>query len=604
MKTTFLKLMDLLTPRERRNALLLFGMMLVMGLIETISVVSIMPFIAVAANPEVIHSNQYLDTIFNSLGFTSTHSFLLFLGLVVFVLVVGSLGFKALTIWAMARYTHMRNYSLSSRLLSGYLHRPYSFFLNRHSADLGKTVLSEVEQVINNILLPSLQFVANVIVAVFLVLLLFIADPLAAFFAVVVLGGMYTLTYIALRKYLRRIGVERLNANQQRYQIAQEAFGGIKEVKVIGLEDSYIRSFRKPAMRYARCEASGHVINIIPASILQGLVFGGMIILLLSLMVARGGDISAVLPLIALYAFSGVRLMPAMQQIYSALARLRFAGPALDSLYSDMVETELTGSVTDTAGDSKMHNHIRLHNMLELDHVDYTYPKAEHPSLHNLTLCIPAKTTVAFVGSTGAGKTTVVDMILGLLEPQHGELRVDGTAIIGMAVRAWQNNIGYVPQHIFLTDDTVTANIAFGIQAENVDHKAVERAARAANLHNFVIEGMPKGYATFVGERGVRLSGGQRQRIGIARALYNNPDVLVLDEATSALDNLTEKAVMEAVHNLGHRKTIIMIAHRLSTVRECDNIFMLESGQLVAHGTYNELIENCNGFRSMAGYQE
>ena len=230
----------------------------------------------------------------------------------------------------------------------------------------------------------------------------------------------------------------------------------------------------------------------------------------------------------------------------------------------------------------------------------FSYPLAERKALQGLSLTIPARTTVGIVGGTGAGKTTAVDLMLGLLDMQEGTLAVDGVPITPRNVRAWQDTIGYVPQHIFLTDDTVASNVAFGLPPDQIDHAAVERAARIAELHGFVTEELPQGYDTVVGERGIRLSGGQRQRIGIARALYHDPDVLIMDEATSALDNLTERAVMDAVHNLGHAKTIILIAHRLTTVQACDTIFMLEHGQLVAQGSYNELLDTSRKFRAMA----
>ena len=278
---------------------------------------------------------------------------------------------------------------------------------------------------------------------------------------------------------------------------------------------------------------------------------------------------------------------------------MRFSKPTLDRLYADMKAAE--ANMRTLPPREKDAPALRLTERLELDDVRYSYPLAERPALDGLSLAIPARSTVGIVGGTGAGKTTAIDIVLGLLTPDAGRLLVDGMPIVAENVRAWQRSIGYVPQQIFLTDDTVSANIAFGLDAADIDQAAVERAARIAEIHDFVLREMPQGYATPVGERGVRLSGGQRQRIGIARALYHDPDVLILDEATSALDNLTEKAVMDAVHNLGHAKTIIMIAHRLSTVRACDTIFMLEHGRVVAEGSYDDLIETNRQFRALAG---
>jgi ABC-type multidrug transport system fused ATPase/permease subunit len=600
MRDNYRKIRDLLAPRERRNAVLLFGMMLVMGFLEVLGVASVMPFIAVVANPDIVESNEYLNAAYTGLGFSSKDNFLLFLGGGVFVLVVGSLVFKALTHWAMARFTHMRTYTLSSRLLRSYLGRPYSFFLNRHSSDLGKSVLSEVGQVISNALMPAINLLAHSIVTIFLVTLVVVVDPLVAIIAVLALGGTYGLIYVVLRGYIGRLGAERVKANKERFQIAQEALGGIKDVKVLGLENGYIRSFDNPASRFAQVQASNQIINQLPQFAMQGFVFGGMLVLLLVLLKKEGGELANVLPLIALYAFVGMRLMPALQQVFGAFAKLRFGQPALEALHRDLVESEQAGAPPIAGVRFKTHKVLPLKESIALDGIVYTYPQADKPALNNLSLIIPARSTVGFVGSTGAGKTTAVDLILGLLEPQQGHLKIDGQPVSGKGLRAWQRNIGYVPQSIFLTDDSVAANIAFGVPLSKIDQIAVERAARIAELHDFVINEMPQGYATLVGERGVRLSGGQRQRIGIARALYHDPEVLVLDEATSALDNLTEKAVMDAVHNLGHRKTIIIIAHRISTVKECDSIFLLEDGEQKGQGTFDELTEANERFRAMA----
>ena len=600
MLDIYRKLHDLLDARERRNAILLFGMMLIMGLFEAVGVASIMPFVAVLSNPEIVHKNEQLAMVYEFLGFESTDAFLLFLGAASFFLLVGSLAFKALTHWAIARYVHMRNSSLSRRLLRKYLDRPYAWFLNRHSSDLGKSVLAEVNNVVNKALTPFLQILANLVVVAFLLILVFLVEPLVALAVATVLGGAYVLIYWVLRQYLARIGADRLRANRQRYQIAQEALGGIKDVKVLGLEEGYARAFRNPAHRYAARQAVAEIIGELPQFFLRALAFGGMIVILLVLLARGEGNLAAVLPVVALYALAGMRLQGALQKVYKSFTKLRFGYPVLERLHGDFMECP-SNVQEQGRGRGEDIPRVPLKECLALNDVHFTYPGADQAALHGLSIDIPACTTVGIVGSTGAGKTTAVDVILGLLEPQSGELRVDGQPITDATrIRAWQKNIGYVPQHIFLTDDTVAANIAFGEAPKRIDPAAVERAARVAELHDFVINELPDGYDTFVGERGVRLSGGQRQRIGIARALYHDPDVLVLDEATSALDNVTEKSVMDAVHNLGHRKTIILIAHRLSTVRECDRIFLLQHGSLSAAGTYHELCNSSDPFRHMA----
>ncbi|MAD94168.1 MAG: hypothetical protein CML33_01575 [Rhodobacteraceae bacterium] len=311
-------------------------------------------------------------------------------------------------------------------------------------------------------------------------------------------------------------------------------------------------------------------------------------------LMTKSGSFANALPVIALYAFAGYRLMPALQQIYQAVTQLSFAAPALDALLKEVRSLGLPSPLNARI------KPLPLTKQIQFRQVTYCYPNAQHPALKSMDLTIPARSTVGLVGATGSGKTTTVDVILGLLEPQEGFLTVDGEPITAKNRLQWQRTIGYVPQHIYLADDSVVANIAFGENGEDVDQQAVERAARIANLHEFVVNDLPQGYSTAVGERGVRLSGGQRQRIGIARALYHSPRVLVLDEATSALDSITEKTVMDRVTKLGQDITIILIAHRLSTVRQCDQIYLLDRGEVKASGTYDELTTTSRQFAAMA----
>ncbi len=565
-----------------------------MALLDVIGVASIMPFMAVLANPQLVESNAVLNYVYKVMEFKSQKDYLFALGVLVFVLLVVSLSFKALTTYAQTRFALMREYSIGRRLVEGYLHQPYSWFLNRHSADLGKTILSEVGNVIHGGMLPMMTLIAQSAVAFGLLILLLLVDPWLAVSVGLVLGAAYVIVYKLMSGGLKHLGEARILANQQRYTAVSEAFGASKEVKVGGLEQTYTQRFARPAEIYAKGQTTAQVIAQLPRFVLEAIAFGGMLLVVLYLM-AQTGSFANALPVIALYALAGYRLLPALQQIYGSLTQVRFVGPALEALHKELK------SLNKYDLQSAPVMPMPLKRGIELSLIDYTYPNAHQPALKSVSLFIPANSTVGLVGSTGSGKTTTIDLILGLLEAQSGVFSIDGQVINSANRRMWQKNIGYVPQQIYLSDDTVAANIAFGLDSKDIDLKAVEWAARIANLHDFVVKDMPQGYQTTVGERGVRLSGGQRQRIGIARALYNSPDVLILDEATSALDNLTEQAVMEAVHNLSHKITIILIAHRLSTVRECDQIFLLEKGEVKAQGTFDELVGSSDQFRAMAG---
>jgi len=598
------KFREILNPRERRSALLLFVLILCTGVMEAMGVASIMPFLSVLAKPEVIRENSYLASIYQQLNFSSTNTFLLFLGMAVIFVVVTSLSLSAVTQYAIVRFTQMRNYSLSTRLLQAYLSRPYTWFLNRHSADLGKTILSEVAIMIDKALLPAAQFLAHTVIACCLIILLLLVNPWVAMLAAVLLGGSYALIYGILRKYLSTIGWERVRANKERFRISQEALGAIKEVKAGGLEAGYLASFGRPAERYARYVAANEIAVQLPQYILQAITFGVIIAITLFFLTVIGGDLGQVLPTLGVFAFAGQRLIPALNNGYANATKMRFGKPALDAFYEDLIHQEQESRTLSQMRQALSVTPMGLNQSLKLVDVKFWYPKADIPALQDLNLEISAKTTVGLVGPTGVGKTTVVDVILGLLKPNQGLLLVDGEVITRDNLTAWQRTIGYVPQQIFLTYDTISANIAFGVPHEDIDPQAVERAARIAELHDFVVNELVEGYDTVVGERGVKLSGGQRQLIGIARALYHDPDVLILDEATSALDNLTETAVMQAVHNLSTKKTIILIAHRLSTVKNCDCIYMLDHGRLAGQGTYSELLLTSSKFQRMATASE
>jgi ABC-type multidrug transport system fused ATPase/permease subunit len=444
------------------------------------------------------------------------------------------------------------------------------------------------------VIVPAMQVVAKSIAAVAVMLLLCFIDPLLAVLTGIVLGGSYSLTYLATRRQQRLIGRQRLAANKDRFEILAEVFGGIKEIKLLGREEEIVRRFEAPSYRFAISAVRNAIAAQLPRFGLEAIAFGGIVLMVLYLL-GTGQRFQEILPILGLYAFAGYRLMPALQQIFLAVTTIRFNVAALEHLLEDLP------SVPAEPLEERSAPPVPLRESIRLEGVTFCYPTAKAPLFSGLDLEIRAGTSVGFVGATGSGKSTLVDLVLGLLRPDQGRIVVDGVALTDENVRGWQRTIGYVPQAIFLANDTVARNIAFGLPDEEIDFGAVVRAAEAAAIDSFVEHELPEGYSTVVGERGVRLSGGQRQRIGIARALYRDPQVIVFDEATSSLDTVTEEVILQSIAGLARTRTILAVAHRLSTVRSCDRILFLEAGKIVATGTYDQLLTSSPGFRALAG---
>lgn len=591
---TYRKLFSLFDQTERRRFWILTGVMLLVAAAEIAGISAVLMLLNVLAAPETIQSSRTLSWLMHLSGLESAFSFQIGLALLVLCVVMAGLAVKALGTYATIRFSLMRGYAISSRLLAAYLSQPYAWFLDRNSAELEKNVLNEVDGLVDRVILPCLRLVANSLLVLAILGFLLLVDPLVTLFSGGVLGLGYGLIYLRFRGRLHRLGRVMMDAFENRFLVAQEATGGIKDVKLMGLEASYVRSYSTAARTAAQSGATMGAMSELPRFALEAITFGTMLALILLLLLKSGGNVTEIVPTLGVIAFSTMRLLPSLQQIYHSLVALRGATAILDAIVTDFRSTPAL-----PLADAVRTQPLRLERALELDGVSFAYAQAEKPTLRGVDLVIPARTTVGIVGGTGAGKTTLVDLILGLLTPDEGELRVDGVRITPENMRAWQGTLGYVPQTIFLTDETIASNIAFGVPKDQIDMAAVERAARIAALHDFVVSDLPQGYQTFVGERGVRLSGGQRQRIGIARALYRDPTLLIMDEATSALDNITERVVMEAVNRIRADKTIILIAHRLTTVKTCDTIFLMDRGRLLAQGSYDELLAGNATFRRM-----
>ena len=574
-----------LSPKDKKTAVMLLFLTLVVALLEMAGVASILPFMTVLTNPEIIETNNILIRIFEffkKFGLQNKDQFIFWLGGLVVIMLFFSLFLKALTASMQIKFINMCGYNISKHLVERYLSQPYSWFLDNHSSDLGKNILSEVNMFIGFINL-IIEFISKSFVAVVIVALLIIVDLKIALIVGFFLGVIYGIIYLFSQNFLNKIGNDRYIGNELRYKAVSDAFGAIKEVKLGCLEKSFLERYSKPAKIFALSLSYSSIIKEIPRYVIEAFAFGGMMLTILY-MVSKSGNINDFVPIISLYIFAGYRLMPAVQKVYGGFSRFSF-------FYSSVVKFYEHQKILKMNNLDKNDEVLKFKKEIILKNIYFNYPNTSQATLKNINLTFPSKSITGIIGSTGSGKTTLIDLILGLNKPQKGILEVDGKMITDQNSRSWQLILGYVPQNIYLIDDTIAANIAFGVDEKNIDKEAIINACKIANIHEFIMNELPKNYQATIGERGIKLSGGQRQRIGIARALYHNPKVLILDEATSALDNQTEEAVMEAINNLNKNITVILIAHRLSTVKICDKIFLLEKGELKNQGTFKELIK-------------
>ncbi|MEM1143182.1 MAG: ABC transporter ATP-binding protein [Pseudomonadota bacterium] len=596
MLVTVKKLYALLDPYYRSRFVLILLLMVITAFFQAVGVAAVMPFLSVLADPEMIERVSTLAFLFDAFDFESRRSFLYFLGVAAFIVFTIGTALAAMSQWVVTRFSQMQQYQLSRRLMGDYLRRPYTFFLQRNSNDLAKTVLQESGLAVSGALLPAMRLIGFILLTLSIIALLVIVNPVLALSVACAISLSYAAVYFLSRSWLTRIGKDRIDANRKRFTAAAEAFAGAKEIRLLGREAQYLERYREPSHRIARHQANSALLKGLPQYAMEALAFGGVLLVCLYLMSDEAG-IGSALPLIGLYGLAGKQLIPAVNKIFSSFADIKFNMASVDAVLSDLTSASQKRALPSAADRS---NPVVPKQEISVRDLTYRYPGADQEALNRISLRVAAKTTVGLVGSSGAGKSTLLDLLLGLLEPSEGGIYVDEQRLDESIVSRWQATIGYVPQHIFLADQSVAANIALGEPAAEIDLEAVHKASRLANLHEFVTQDLPDSYDTIIGERGVRLSGGQRQRIGIARALYRNPSVLVFDEATSALDNETERSVMQAIRNLSGDKTIFLVAHRLSTVRDCDEIFVLHNGIVSEHGTWDELLAAGDRFKILA----
>ncbi len=579
-----IRISSLLSNKEQRQILNLLVKIISMAIIDTIGVASIFPFFSVLTEPEIIKTNEYLNYLYTNLKFTNESNFLIFLGILLLTILISSMSFKGITVYSQLKVEQLIEFSVCERLLKKYLMQPYTWFLNKNTAEIGNNLLKEVNQVVRGVLAPIISIIAQGLLAILMIIIIIYTDPIIALIAISTLSISYGLLYLFLRGYVYNAGITRLNSSQIKHKMINEVFYGIKDVKVNRLEGFYHNLFSNAAEKYALSLAKTLILMQLPRFLIESIFFGGIIFVSL-VYIQDPENLFEILPSLAVIAFAGYKLIPALQLIYANFIAMRSVIPSLDLIYHEMDDLSEIKK-------SKIENRdINIEKEITIQNLSYTYPFSKTKVIKRLDIKIPARHTVGIIGKSGSGKTTIIDLILGLLKPSEGKIFVDDILIDENNIESWQSNVGYVPQQTFLIDDTISSNIAFGVKKEKIDFSQVKKVAMIANLDSFITNELENGYSTIIGERGIRLSGGQRQRIGIARALYSNPNLLVLDEATNALDKKTEKVVLDALKKLKNKITIIIISHHLSTLRDTDKIFVMEQGIVKSISSYEKLTQ-------------
>ncbi|WNK20111.1 ABC transporter ATP-binding protein [Halomonas piscis] len=593
------ELYSLLTAEQRKKLLRLQILVVLMSFAEIAGVVSIGPFMALVGDMSQLQGEGMMAELYRASGFAEPRTFLFWLGIGVLVVLTAAALVSMFTVWRLSMYGARVGADLASRLYRHYMHQPWLFHASGSSSQLTNQIAQEAQRITNAIINPLMQMNAKLVMALFMAIAIFLYNPAVALAGLAIFAVAYTLLFRTVRRKLIRNGKNITEAQRQRFKLMGEGFGGIKDALLLGRQQVFTDRFDDASDRFAEAQGTTQALSQAPRYAMELVAFGSVIFLVLYLLTAHQGNLGTILPALSVYALAGFKLLPAFQQIYTSLSQIRGNLAAFDSLKSDLYASSSAHAPVQASEDGQTDQHLAPSQSIQLGNVSFTYPGKQEPALKGLNLEIPANNVIGLVGASGSGKSTTIDLLLGLIEAQQGELLIDGQPLTDENRRAWQNSLGFVPQAIFLADSSIRENIAFGLRPETIDEAKVQRAARMAHLEELLTE-LPDGLETRVGERGVQLSGGQRQRIGIARALYHDADVLVLDEATSALDGITEKLIMDAIHDFSGKKTIIMIAHRLATVKQCDTIYLMADGQVTDHGNYTELTSRNDVFRRMA----
>ena len=570
------QLFSLLTPNQRKRFYLLQFLVILMAFMEIIGVASIIPFMALVGDMTQLQQETFYAQVYQASGIESESEFVVILGIGVVVTLFVSGTISLFTTWRLCMFGTQLGTELSTRLYTHYIKQNWLFHASVNSAKLTKKIVNETNRVSGGIILPLMQMNARVVFTLFMIISIFIYDPRVAIVGLSVFAIVYLILFKIVKRSLERNGKAISQIFSKRYRLNNEGFGGIKDLLLLGRGDNFIESFNQTSKSLAHSQGTINALAQVPRYFIELVAFGSMMTITLYLISSYDGNLGMILPTLSLYTLAAFKLLPAIQNIYANVAAIKGNIAAFESIHDDLIWSSKPKALIQESKQS----FLRVKHQISLNNITFTYPDKTKSTLQKINMSILANSVIGIVGPSGSGKSTLINILLGLIEPQQGEMKIDNTILNYKNRRSWQNTIGFVAQDIFLSDRSIAENVAFGISKKEINLDKVKKALELSHLTE-LLQSLEKGIYTPVGERGVKLSGGQSQRIGIARALYHEAEILVFDEATSSLDGISERRVMDAIHEFGGQKTIIMIAHRIKTVQNCNKIFYIDKGRVV-----------------------